>query len=33
MNLIISFLSNIYEFCNIINMKIELYKHYIKFKR
>ena len=33
MNLIILFLNDIYEFYNIINMKIKLYKRYIEFKR
>ena len=32
-NLIILFLNDICEFYNIINIKIELYKRYIKFKR
>ena len=33
MNLIVLFLNNIYEFYNIINIKIKLYKHYIESKR
>ena len=33
MNLIISFLNDIYEFYNIVNMKIESYKRHIEFKR
>ena len=31
-NLFVLFLNNIYEFYNIINIKIKSYKYYIEFK-